>query len=283
MADFNQQIIQEFRDNAGKVGGMFEGTGLVLLTTVGARSGKRRTSPVGYARDGDRILVFASNAGQPKHPDWYHNLLANPQVTVETGTKTFAAIAVPLHGEERDRLYAEQGKRVPDYANYQVQTDRVIPVVALYRSDAAHDREGSSAERAEGTARARALGDELVRIHQGLRRELAAVRAGVRAGGADLRIHCLAFCGALHAHHTNEDGAFPRIEQQVPELGPVLARLRQEHATLALWIRQLQDLLDADADADVRQDLDRLAGELEVHFAYEEEHLVPALNKLTGR
>jgi deazaflavin-dependent oxidoreductase (nitroreductase family) len=281
MADFNQQIIQEFRANAGKVGRMFEGTGLVLLTTVGARSGKRRTSPVGYARDGDRILVFASNAGQPKHPDWYHNLLANPQVTVETGTKTFAAIAVPLHGEERDRLYAERGKRVPDYAEYQVKTDRVIPVVALYRSDAAHDREGSSAERAEGTARARALGDELVRIHQGLRRELAAVRAGVRAGGADLRIHCLAFCGALHAHHTNEDGAFPRIEQQVPELGPVLARLRQEHATLALWIRQLQDLLDADAD--VRQDLDRLAGELEVHFAYEEEHLVPALNKLTGR
>jgi len=281
MADFNQQIIQEFRANAGKVGGMFEGTDLVLLTTVGARSGKRHTRPVGYARDGDRILVFASNAGQPNHPDWYHNLLANPQVTVETGTETFAATAVPLHGEERDRLHAEQGKRVPAYANYQAQTDRVIPVVALYRTDAAHDREGSSAERAEGAARARALGDELVRIHQGLRRELAAVRAGVRAGGADLRIHCLAFCGALHAHHSNEDGAFPRIEQQVPELGPVLARLRQEHATLALWIRQLQDLLDADAD--VGQDLDRLAGELEAHFAYEEEHLVPALNKLSGQ
>jgi hypothetical protein len=132
-----------------------------------------------------------------------------------------------------------------------------------------------------------ALGDELVRIHQGLRRELAAVRAGVRAGRADVRVHCLAFCGALHAHHSNEDGAFPRIERQVPELGPVLARLRQEHATLALRIRQLQDVLDADADADadadVRQDLDRLAGELEAHFADEEEHLVPALNKLSGR
>lgn len=281
MADFNQQTIQEFRANAGKVGGMFEGTDLVLLTTVDAKSGKRHTSPVGYARDGDRILVFASNAGQPKHPDWYHNLLANPQVTVETGTKTFAATAVPLHGEERDRLYTEQGKRIPAYANYQAQTDRVIPVVALYRIDAAHDRETSSAERAQGAARAWALGDELVRIHQGLRRELAAVRAGVRAGGADLRIHCMAFCGALHAHHSNEDGAFARIEQQVPELGPVLARLRHEHATLALWIRQLQDLLDADAD--VRQDLDRLAGELEAHFAYEEEHLMPALNKLSGR
>jgi deazaflavin-dependent oxidoreductase (nitroreductase family) len=279
MADFNQQIIQEFRANAGKVGGMFERADLVLLTTVGAKSGKRRTSPVGYARDGDRILVFASNAGQPKHPDWYHNLLANPQVTVETGTEAFAATAVPLHGEERDRLYAEQGKRVPAYAKYQAQTDRVIPVVALYRTDAAHDREGSSAE---GAARARAIGDELVRIHEGLRRELAAARAGVRAGGADLRIHCLAFCGALHAHHTNEDGAFPRIEQQVPELGPVLGRLRQEHTTLALRIRQLQDLLDAsaDVDADVGQDLDRLAAELEAHFTYEEEHLVPALNKL---
>lgn len=140
---------------------------------------------------------------------------------------------------------------------------------------AEHDREGSSAEVA---GRARAIGDELVRIHEGLRRELAAVRAGVRAGGADLRIHCLAFCGALHAHHTNEDGAFPRIDQRLPELGPALARLRREHATIALRIQRMRDLLDSDAD--VGQDLDLLAAELEAHFAYEEEQLVPALNKL---
>jgi deazaflavin-dependent oxidoreductase (nitroreductase family) len=137
VGDFNQQIIDEFRGRGGTVGGMFEGADLVLLTTVGARSGARRTNPVGYARDGERILVFASNAGGPNHPDWYRNLLANPHVTVELGTGTFAATAVDLHGEERDRLYAEQGARIPAYAAYQAQTSRVIPVVALYPLDVA--------------------------------------------------------------------------------------------------------------------------------------------------
>ncbi|MEJ3746552.1 nitroreductase/quinone reductase family protein [Actinomycetes bacterium KLBMP 9797] len=267
MSGFNQQIIDEFRAHGGRVGGMFEGADLVLLTTVGARSGTPRTSPVGYARDGDRILVFGSNAGQDRHPDWYHNLLANPRVTVEVGTETFAAFAVPVRGAERDRLYAEQGARVPAYAAYQEQTVRVIPVVALYRTE----RDGG---------RAAAIGDQLVRIHQELRQQLAAVRAGARTGGVDVRQHCLAFCGALHAHHTNEDGAFPGIEERIPELAPVLDRLRREHTTVAGHIRRIQELLATEGD--VRADLDRLAAELEEHFAYEEHLLVPALNQLTS-
>ncbi len=129
--DWNSKIIAEFRANDGKVGGQFEGAPLLLLTTRGRRSGTERTNPVMYLGDGDRLLVFASKAGAPTHPDWYLNLLAHPEVTVEVGTRTFRATAVALAGEERDRMYAEQARRYPGFAEYQSKTDRVIPVVAL--------------------------------------------------------------------------------------------------------------------------------------------------------
>ena len=133
MRTFNQAIIEEFRANGGKVGGQFEGAPMLLLTTTGAKTGRRLTSPVVYARDGDRLLIFASNAGVPTHPAWYHNLVANPTVTVEVGAETFEARATVVTGEERDRLYAEQAKRMPGFATYQQNTTRVIPVVALER------------------------------------------------------------------------------------------------------------------------------------------------------
>ncbi len=129
--DFNGTVIAEFRANAGRVGGSFEGAPVLLLTTTGRTSGLARTSPMMYLADGDRLLVFASKAGAPTNPDWYHNLLANPEVTVEVGTRTFKARAVPLEGAERDRLYAEQARRYPGFAEYQAKTTRVIPVVAL--------------------------------------------------------------------------------------------------------------------------------------------------------
>jgi deazaflavin-dependent oxidoreductase (nitroreductase family) len=138
MADagnFNTTIIEEFRANEGKVGGPFAGTPLLLLTTTGRKSGKTRTNPVAYLADGNRWLVFASKAGAPTDPDWYRNLVANPHVTVEVGTETFAATAAVLEGEERDRMYAEQARRNPGFADYQSKTDRVIPVVALARVD----------------------------------------------------------------------------------------------------------------------------------------------------
>ncbi|MFJ8743136.1 nitroreductase family deazaflavin-dependent oxidoreductase [Embleya sp. NPDC127516] len=144
-ADFNAHVIAEFRANGGRVGGMFEGASLVLLTTVGARTGRPRTNPVVRASDGDRTLIFASNAGGPNHPDWYHNLLARPQVAVEVGiddagravVETYAAEAIPLAGAERDRLFAAQCDRDPAFAVYQAGTSRVIPVVELRRIETA--------------------------------------------------------------------------------------------------------------------------------------------------
>ncbi|MFC6937003.1 nitroreductase family deazaflavin-dependent oxidoreductase [Actinomadura yumaensis] len=115
------------------MGGPFEGSSLILLTTVGARSGKRRTSPLGFVADGDDLLIVASAGGAPKHPAWYHNLLAEPRVTVETGTETFEAMAVPAWGEERDRLFERVVRVAPGYADYQEKTSRVIPVVTLRR------------------------------------------------------------------------------------------------------------------------------------------------------
>ncbi|MEV0378955.1 nitroreductase/quinone reductase family protein [Nonomuraea sp. NPDC050643] len=258
MTDFNQQVIAEFRANAGKVGGMFEGAPLVLLTTVGAKTGRRRTNPAVYLRDGERILVFASNAGGAAHPAWYHNVLAGPRVTVELGAETFTAQAVPLEGQERDRLYARQAAIDPAFAAYQEATDRVIPVIALYP-----ERE-----------RLRAFGAELVRIHDHFRGELARLRAGQAPDATDLRAHCLAFCDALTFHHTGEDRvAFPHLDKLFPELKEPLDRLRGEHAVIARLIEELRETTDPAT-------LDRIADELEAHFAYEEKLLVPTLDAL---
>jgi len=131
MSDWNTAVVNEFRANGGKVGGNFEGAPMVVLHTLGAKTGQERVAPMMYLADGDRYLVFASKAGAPTHPDSYHNLKANPEVTAEVGAKTIRANAVELTGEEHDRFYAEQAKRYPGFAEYQRNTDRIIPVVAL--------------------------------------------------------------------------------------------------------------------------------------------------------
>ncbi|MBW3590325.1 MAG: nitroreductase family deazaflavin-dependent oxidoreductase [Actinobacteria bacterium] len=131
--DWNRAIIEEFRIHGGMVGGMFEDTPLVLLTTTGAKSGKTRTTPLVYLPDGDRIIVFASKGGSPTHPSWYHNLQANPQATVEVGTDQFDVTAVELQGEERDGLYSKHAEQHPQFAEYQATTSRTIPVIALER------------------------------------------------------------------------------------------------------------------------------------------------------
>jgi len=133
MNAWNRQIMEEFHANAGKVGGPFEGIPLLLLTTTGARSGQRRTTPVGYMPDGDRLAIFATRGGLPTNPSWYYNLVAHPEATVEVGTETFEVTAVVLTGEERDRLYARQVERAPVFAEYQAKTTRKIPVIALHR------------------------------------------------------------------------------------------------------------------------------------------------------
>jgi deazaflavin-dependent oxidoreductase (nitroreductase family) len=133
MSDFNTGIIQEFRSNRGQVGGGFEGAPMIILTTTGAKSGQPRTHPLVYLADGDRVVIFASKAGAPTNPDWYHNLVAHPRVTVELGDETFEADATVAEGDERDRLYAQQASIMPGFAEYQEKTERVIPVVVLTR------------------------------------------------------------------------------------------------------------------------------------------------------
>jgi deazaflavin-dependent oxidoreductase (nitroreductase family) len=133
LSNWNRQIIEEFRANKGKVGGPFEGAPMLLLTTTGAKSGKRHTTPLVYLPDNDRLIIFASKGGAPTDPDWYHNLVAHPQVTVEVGAETFDATAIVLTGEERDRLYNRQAQVNPVFADFQAKTTRVIPVIALQR------------------------------------------------------------------------------------------------------------------------------------------------------
>jgi deazaflavin-dependent oxidoreductase (nitroreductase family) len=131
--DYNRQLIEEFRANRHKAGGPFEHRPLLLLTTTGAKSGERRTTPMMYIRDGERLLVIASNAGAPRHPDWYYNLVAHPRVTVEVGTETFEATAVVIEGEGRQRLWARIVESYPFFAEHQAKVARQIPVVALSR------------------------------------------------------------------------------------------------------------------------------------------------------
>ena len=133
---FNQRTIAEFRANHGRVGGNFAGAPLLLLHTVGARSGQPRMNPMMYLADGGRYLVFASKAGSDSNPDWYWNLRANPDVTIEVGDETIAVHATELTGAERNEKYRIQSERFPGFAGYQQKTSRTIPVIALTRRDA---------------------------------------------------------------------------------------------------------------------------------------------------
>lgn len=288
--DFNQRVIEEFRANNGRVGGPFENARLILLTTTGARTGQPHTTPVGYLPDTDgRMLVIASAGGAPKHPAWYHNLLANPRATVEDGTFTLTAEATVLEGEERDVAFARAVEADPGWGEYQDRTGRVIPVVALTPVD--------------GGPNTMAWGDGLKAIHDAFRRELALVRAEVAAAGprlgAQLRINCLTVCQGVHFHHTMEDGnIYPMLDERNPELAPALERMREEHKAIAGLLDELQALVSADGAGDgagagvqeaespvdpavVLAEVDRLVNELEAHLDHEEEVLVPVLNAMS--
>ncbi|MFJ1877649.1 nitroreductase/quinone reductase family protein [Streptomyces chartreusis] len=279
--DFNQQVIEEFRANKGRVGGYFEGARLLLLTTTGARTGRPHTTPVGYLPDSDdRVLIIASAAGAPRHPAWFRNLVANPRVTVESGAFTYEARAVVLEGEERDRIFARAVEADPGWAAYQEKTERVIPVIALH----------SLAEGGPGNINASSMGEALKVVHDAFRRELELIRAEVAAGdegsttgtlGAQLRVNCLTFCAGLHNHHTGEGLAmFPFLEDRYPELAPALARLRNEHDRIAELVEDLRRVVgDENADPDTaRREVERLTTALEAHLTYEEEQLIPLLD-----
>lgn len=132
-ADFNQKVIEEFRANGGKVGRYFAGRPMMLLTTIGAKSGLPRTHPLVYTMDGESYVIIASKGGAPTNPDWYHNLLANPVATVEVGVETFQVRARLARGSERRRLYDAQAALMPAFADYEAKTTREIPVFVLER------------------------------------------------------------------------------------------------------------------------------------------------------
>ncbi len=128
---FNARNIEEFRANHGKLGGNFEGAPVLLLHSIGAKSGEERVNPMMYLADGERYLVFASAAGADRNPAWYWNLIAHPDASIEVGDQKLDVRAVELTGAERDGKYAEQVKRYPGFADYQRKTSRVIPVISL--------------------------------------------------------------------------------------------------------------------------------------------------------
>lgn len=129
--DFNAKVIDEFRANAGVVGGYFAGAKVVLLTHTGAKSGVRRTTPLVCSIDDGKVVVIASMGGAPTHPAWYHNLVAHPEVTVEVGTDTYQARAVEATGDERRRLFDQQAAIMPQFKDYEAKTTRTIPVFVL--------------------------------------------------------------------------------------------------------------------------------------------------------
>jgi deazaflavin-dependent oxidoreductase (nitroreductase family) len=130
---WNQNIIEEFRANQGRVGGMFEGANLLLLTAKGAKSGRTNVSPLGYTTDNGRYVVIASKGGAPTNPSWYYNVLANPDVTVEAGGETFSARAIVPQGAERQRLFDQMVAQISQFGEYQKNATRQLPVVVLER------------------------------------------------------------------------------------------------------------------------------------------------------
>ena len=131
MSDFNAPIIDEFRAKGGRLGGNFEGAPMLLLHSTGAKSGKERVNPMMYQVVGDDYAVFASKAGAPTNPDWFHNLVAHPAATVEIGTETKPVRARVAAGDERTRIWETQKERYPGFAEYERNTHREIPVVIL--------------------------------------------------------------------------------------------------------------------------------------------------------
>ncbi|MFC4947257.1 nitroreductase/quinone reductase family protein [Pseudonocardia sp. GCM10023141] len=275
--DFTQQVINEFRANEGRVGGWLEGARLLLLTSTGARTGRPHTVPLGYLPDGaERTLVIGSAGGAPRHPAWFHNVLADPRVQVESGAFHYAADAAVITGAERDRLFARAVEADPGWGQYEVRSGRTLPVVALYAVP------GPPQPTARTTP-----GRGLALLHDAFRRELALIRAEVAASGAglgtQLRVNCLTLCQGLSNHHGGEDIAmFPALARSCPELAPTIDRLSGEHERIAALLAQLQAVLDAPAADPTRllAEVDRLVDALEAHLTYEEEQLIPVLDAL---
>jgi deazaflavin-dependent oxidoreductase (nitroreductase family) len=131
--EFNKNVMAEFHENGGKVGGRFAGVDILILTTTGAKSGQTRWNPLAYSKDGDRYVIVASMGGAPTSPDWYHNLVANRSAVIEVGNDVISVEATMADGAERERLYAQHAAKMPQFLEYAKNTTRTIPVVVLTR------------------------------------------------------------------------------------------------------------------------------------------------------
>lgn len=209
------------------------------------------------------MLIVGSAGGSPKHPAWYHNLLADPEVSVDLGIYSYPATAVVLRGAERDEVFARLVEADPGWGDYQAGVTRTIPVVALTPGAPPGARSGSFAE-------------ALKTIHAAFRRELALIRhevatSGTSGLGAQLRINCLTVCQGLHYHHTGESTMlFPGLVEQHPELADVIAVLQQEHEQIAVLIGRLEKAVTLDQ-------VDELIVQLNAHLDREEAELLPYL------
>ncbi|NRQ30866.1 nitroreductase family deazaflavin-dependent oxidoreductase [Nonomuraea sp. NN258] len=268
--DFTQHVIEEFRAGHGQVGGRFEGTRLLLLTTTDAASGEPRTTALAYLPDGVERMLVISEAAQA--PAWYHDLRAEPQATVETGVLVFDVEAEVLAGAERDAVLARAAEGDPDRADYRDDHRAgTTPVVALRVTGPPRDNAPSG-------------GAYLKLVHDGFRRELALIRkelsdSGRPGLGAQLRINCLTVCQGLHHHHTGEDVMlFPDLAERHPALAPTLRRLAEEHERITVLLDELRQALSGDDPLKVRAEVERLVDELEAHLTYEEEQLIPVLD-----
>jgi deazaflavin-dependent oxidoreductase (nitroreductase family) len=240
----------------------------LLLTTTGARTSQQHTAILDYYPDGDRVLVVGSAGGGPKHPDWYHNLVANPEVTVETGLSTYPATAVVLRDGERDEVFARLVEADRGWGEYQSKTTRTIPVVALVPQP--------------GPPSGGSFAETLKRIHTTFRRELALIRkeiatSGTASLGAQLRVNCLTLCQGLHNHHTGESTMlFPGLATQHPELADAIAVLQSEHDQIAVLLEELEKHV-SNLSPDLLPQVDRLIDALTAHLDYEEAELLPYL------
>ncbi|GAA1675486.1 nitroreductase/quinone reductase family protein [Kribbella yunnanensis] len=267
---FTDALITEFRANNGRLSGAFADERMLLLTTTGRRTGRPHTAFIGYYPDGDRLLVVGSAGGSDKHPDWYLNLLTNPEVTVETGLFTYQADAVPLEGAERDEVFARLVEADKGWGEYQAGTTRTIPVIALAQKQIGPPRGSGS------------FADLLIRIHTVFRQELALIRkevatSGTAGIGAQLRVNCLTLCQGLHHHHTGESGGiFPALLEQHPELADEIAVLQSEHDQLAVHLEELEQLLTT-PQPDLLPEIDRIVALLTAHLDREEAALLSYL------
>lgn len=271
----HERLVAEFRARKGQVSGPLAATRLILLTTMDVTTGRPVTDLVEFLHDEEESsLVMAVPAPGDPRPTWYTNLCTDPWVTTENGTFVTKSEARVLEGEQREAAFLRFAEGDHSLHDRQARLAEPIPIVSL---------RPVSGEPVGGAL----WGDSLKEVHDGFRRELALIRKEVASSGvglgAQLRINCLNICAQLHHHHTIEDDEmFPTVDRHHPELASTMARLREEHTTLASLLEELGVLLsDGTDDLDqLRAGVNRLTSQVEAHLDYEEETLIPVLNVL---